>query len=471
MRRWFVLLIVVLVAGLFVTVHRVSAQCGPNSQYPCPPEEEDQPEACGDRNNPCPPPSVTLECRASPATGSAPLSVQFEASPTGGTGEYEFRWDFGDGPPGSAEQNPKHKFDRAETYDVVVGVTSPPGAVGPAAASAYCRLTVTATEAPTPTAVTVIPLSLQCAANPKSGPAPLNVKFESSPDGGDGVYDIGWDFGDGSPQAVEQSPVHAYDSPGTYSVVVRVTSQSQDSGGSSPGATPDCRLMVTVLAAETLQNFPAPVPVSPTSDPPWLFAGLAGLGLAGIGIGLLLVRDSGGYIGPHEVGHAALSSADEYVESGFSSGRRGSGFGLLAGGGLLAVGALLGILELVPDSSWAGLVGIASIAMVVAGAIAAIRGRRRLTVADDPRLTHAGLSSEGLEDDKRRHEEDASGITGQIGGLGLHYVDFRDSVPLTRDPSGYDTSLGEINKDSGDTDDTGERDADQPDDEDQDVDE
>jgi len=186
---------------------------------------------------------------------------------------------------------------------------------------------------------------------------------------------------------------------------------------------------------------------------------------------LLLVRDSGGYIGPHEVGHAALSSADEYVESGFSSGRRGSGFGLLAGGGLLAVGALLGILELVPDSSWAGLVGIASIAMVVAGAIAAIRGRRRLTVADDPRLTHAGLSSEGLEDDKRRHEEDASGITGQIGGLGLHYVDFRDSVPLTRDPSGYDTSLGEINKDSGDTDDTGERDADQPDDEDQDVDE
>lgn len=65
---------------------------------------------------------------------------------------------------------------------------------------------------------------------PLSGPAPLTVHFfgeGSDPDGGS--VSFSWTFGDGA-SAAEQSPIHTYSSPGTYTSVVTVM---DDEGASS----------------------------------------------------------------------------------------------------------------------------------------------------------------------------------------------------------------------------------------------
>ena len=48
-------------------------------------------------NPPTPAPVLELSCQAEPRAGDTPLTVRFTAFPSGGTGSYDFRWDFGDG--------------------------------------------------------------------------------------------------------------------------------------------------------------------------------------------------------------------------------------------------------------------------------------------------------------------------------------------------------------------------------------
>ncbi|HEX6944188.1 MAG TPA: PKD domain-containing protein [Gemmatimonadaceae bacterium] len=72
----------------------------------------------------CPPLDATAV--ANPATGDAPLNVSFEANASGGCPPLTYAWDFGDGAT-SAEQNPKHMYEKEGTVTPTLTVTDSKG--------------------------------------------------------------------------------------------------------------------------------------------------------------------------------------------------------------------------------------------------------------------------------------------------------------------------------------------------------
>jgi hypothetical protein len=66
------------------------------------------------------------------------------------------------------------------------------------------------------------------------GEAPLTVKFSCEPlEGAVESPKYEWDFGDGSPKAIEESPTHTYAKPGTYTATVTVTDAKGNRGTDS----------------------------------------------------------------------------------------------------------------------------------------------------------------------------------------------------------------------------------------------
>ncbi|MGB9693353.1 MAG: PKD domain-containing protein [Fervidobacterium sp.] len=59
---------------------------------------------------------------ASPTSGTAPLTVNFSATVSGGISPYSYSWNFGDGG-SSTFQNPAHTFQNSGAYNVVLTVT------------------------------------------------------------------------------------------------------------------------------------------------------------------------------------------------------------------------------------------------------------------------------------------------------------------------------------------------------------
>jgi hypothetical protein len=82
-----------------------------------------------------PPTGVSVTCTARPRDGTAPLAVDFTATPSGGTGQYQFDWVFGEpGSPRVSDQNPSFTYtdeppagQQFIQYSAVVRVMSPPG--------------------------------------------------------------------------------------------------------------------------------------------------------------------------------------------------------------------------------------------------------------------------------------------------------------------------------------------------------
>jgi hypothetical protein len=70
-----------------------------------------------------PPGQLSLSCQADIREGRVPLTVKFGAQASGGTGVFDFFWDFRDGGT-STQVTPSHTFTAPGTYDVVVRATS-----------------------------------------------------------------------------------------------------------------------------------------------------------------------------------------------------------------------------------------------------------------------------------------------------------------------------------------------------------
>lgn len=149
---------------------------------------------------------------ASPASGTAPLDVAFDAAassdPDGRIVEYA--WSFGDGTTASGPQA-DHTFSEPGTYEVTLTVTDNAGATDQNAQS----ITVEIPENQAPTAVFT--------ATPTSGVAPLPVSFDASGSGdSDGrIVSYVWNFGDGTMGGGIQSE-YTYSAPGTYEVALTV---------------------------------------------------------------------------------------------------------------------------------------------------------------------------------------------------------------------------------------------------------
>jgi len=152
---------------------------------------------------------VVASTGANPNSGTAPLSVSFNPTVSGGLPQYSYSWTFGDGGT-STDASPSHVYTTAGTFTATVVVTD--------------TETVSQVKSSN-TAITVTWPSLSVAgtASTTSGISPLSVDFTCTPNGGNGVYSYSWDFGDQSSASTSHNPTHQYSAAGTYTVTVTVT--------------------------------------------------------------------------------------------------------------------------------------------------------------------------------------------------------------------------------------------------------
>jgi PKD repeat protein/plastocyanin len=171
-----------------------------------------------------------VEAAAAPQSGLAPLSTLLSAQGTDPDGDrLTYRWDFGDGQAADG-RTARHVYLLGGTYTAEVTATDEAGATGTAEVQVVVG-NPPANQAPT----------VQVAADPRSGTAPVTVRFTSAasdPDGDQLLYV--WEFGDGG-MAGGPSVSHRYTEVGTYTAKLTVTDPD--------GATGSATVTITVSAA------------------------------------------------------------------------------------------------------------------------------------------------------------------------------------------------------------------------------
>jgi PKD repeat protein len=144
-----------------------------------------------------------------PASGPAPLTVQFDDTSTGPHDQWV--WEFGDGNT-SAEHNPLYTYNKPGSFNVTLNISQAGGE--PA--------TITHLDFITVSAVPLAPPVADFSGKPSSGIAPLTVTFSDLSSNTPTSWN--WSFGDDSPEnATEQNPVHAYTSIGNFTVSLNAT--------------------------------------------------------------------------------------------------------------------------------------------------------------------------------------------------------------------------------------------------------
>lgn len=146
----------------------------------------------------------------SDSTACFPHRAQFTdlSSPTPGTINTQWLWDFGDGSQ-STQQNPLHVYTTTGNYTVTLKVTNDKGCYSVLTKQAYIRIAGGVVSGFSNTQPTV------CR-------PPFNISFTNSSTG-PGTLTWFWDFGDGSTSNLA-NPVHSYTAPGNYTVSLATTS-------------------------------------------------------------------------------------------------------------------------------------------------------------------------------------------------------------------------------------------------------
>ncbi len=160
---------------------------------------------------------------ATPASGTAPLEVQFNARNLipQGTKIKSLDWDFnGDGVyelTGKDHLKPTHRFEQIGTFSVHLRMVDEQNLVK----NFYRDIEITKADQPL--------LSAEIEASPGlTGAVPLQIRF----DGGKSeslkgnIIGYEWDFGDGSQVSKGKSVTHVYGTPGVYQVTLTVTEDS-----------------------------------------------------------------------------------------------------------------------------------------------------------------------------------------------------------------------------------------------------
>jgi large repetitive protein len=201
----------------------------------------------------------TVQASVDKPSGPAPHAVKFSAtgSDDGPAGELEYHWDFGDGGT-SFDEDPEHTYSEPGEYTATVTVTDGGGRTGTA------EVVVEVTDPPGNRAP-----SVEAAAAPRSGNAPLSVLFTAAgTDPDDDELTYAWDYGDGGTGSGWRT-THTYTRGGTFTARVTVT----DEGGMTASATvaitvgnPPGNQPPTVLAAADPNGGTAPLTVRFTSS-------------------------------------------------------------------------------------------------------------------------------------------------------------------------------------------------------------
>ncbi|MDD1723658.1 MAG: PKD domain-containing protein [Methanospirillum sp.] len=159
--------------------------------------------------------AISANARISPAQGTAPLMVRFsdmsEGSPV------EWHWDFGDGHTGDGPQT-MHTYLSPGSYSVKLLVLD---AAGNSDSILLDQVIMVSANPLMPSIPVTIPsFSADFTGGPQSGFLPLEVHFSDLSKGEPSQWN--WDFGDGS-ISHEKNPIHTYQHPGTYSVVLKIS--------------------------------------------------------------------------------------------------------------------------------------------------------------------------------------------------------------------------------------------------------
>jgi PKD repeat protein len=140
-------------------------------------------------------------------SGIAPTTIRFTDTSTGVPNTWN--WEFGDGSPGSSEQNPVHTYYSSGVYSIQLTVSNGIGSS-----------TVTK-----PSLITIgTPTGADFTFKPAEGDVPLMIQFTDNSAGGP-IYIYKWQFGDGY-SSREQNPVHTYLRPGNYTVSLTITTNT-----------------------------------------------------------------------------------------------------------------------------------------------------------------------------------------------------------------------------------------------------
>ncbi|MBN1166512.1 MAG: S8 family serine peptidase [Methanospirillaceae archaeon] len=146
------------------------------------------------------------EFTANVTSGDVPLTVAFTSQSTGEEPDAIY-WKFGDGTMVDKTKYPVHTYTEAGTYTVTL-IVERRGLADQETKIGY----ITVTD---PTK----PITAGFTADPQTGPAPLTVCFTEQSTGL--ITSWNWNFGDGN-VSCEQNPIHIYESPGLYTVTLRV---------------------------------------------------------------------------------------------------------------------------------------------------------------------------------------------------------------------------------------------------------
>ncbi len=151
----------------------------------------------------------------SPESGIAPVEVTFTSTSTDSDGTIvSTEWNFDDDTTGSGIST-THTFTSAGTYTVTVTVTDNENAT----AQASREIVVAENHLPV--------ASIDIDSTSGFAPVTVNVSGTASSDTDGSISQYLWDFGDGI-TASDETAVHTYETPGTYTVTLTVT---DDKGG------------------------------------------------------------------------------------------------------------------------------------------------------------------------------------------------------------------------------------------------
>ncbi|MBU0577163.1 PKD domain-containing protein [Patescibacteria group bacterium] len=167
---------------------------------------------------------------ASPATGFAPLEVEFDASDLipKGFKVASLDWDFdGDGRyelEGPDNLRPDYTFEQIGVYNVHLRVVDQQDNVE----NYYREIEVTPSDVPLLTAVIDSTPGL-------TGAIPLQIRFDGSESESvkGKIVSYEWDFGDGGDLQAGKSVSHIFNDPGTYTVTLTVTEDSGKTASST----------------------------------------------------------------------------------------------------------------------------------------------------------------------------------------------------------------------------------------------
>jgi PKD repeat protein/prenyltransferase beta subunit len=177
-------------------------------------------------DEPLPPPEpLALTATAIPLSGTVPLKITLDASASGGSSSnYTYFWNV---PEDGNSQNIISIYGQNQTYTYTVpGTYTVTANVSDGTDTVSKQLKITA-------AAVAKPFSIIVKAHPSYGSAPLKVNFGATLKNAKSrkiIYKWYVD-GDGEIDYTTKNPVHTYTSPGTYTVIVEVTSGNEVATG------------------------------------------------------------------------------------------------------------------------------------------------------------------------------------------------------------------------------------------------